>query len=67
MLCSCFPVLPGSAEAQVISSGEVKHLLIAYFVGNVSTNNIRILSCVCQMYSKPKVGRFLRHSVGSSA
>jgi len=26
----CFPILPGSAEAQVISGGIVKRLLIAY-------------------------------------
>jgi len=31
-----FPVLPGSAEAQVIWGGVVKHLLIAYFIGNIS-------------------------------
>ena len=29
------PFLPGSAEAQVIWGGIVKHLLIAYFIGNV--------------------------------
>jgi len=28
--------LPGSAEAQVISGGTVKRLLIAYFIGNIS-------------------------------
>jgi len=33
---SCFPVLPGSAEAQVILGGTVKRLLIAYFIGNIS-------------------------------
>jgi len=33
---SCFPVLPGSAEAQVIWGGIVKRLLIAYFIGNIS-------------------------------
>jgi len=31
-----FPVLPGSAEAQVIWGGIVKCLLIAYFIGNIS-------------------------------
>ena len=31
-----FPVLPGSAEEQVISCGIVKCLLIAYFIGNMS-------------------------------
>jgi len=32
----CLPVLPGSAEAQVIWGGIVKHLLIAYFIRNIS-------------------------------
>jgi len=32
----CFPVLTGSAEAQVIWGGIVKHLLIVYFIGNIS-------------------------------
>jgi len=31
-----FPVLPGSAEVQVISGGIIKCLLIAYFIGNIS-------------------------------
>jgi len=37
MRFSCFPVLPGSAEAQVIWGDTVKRLLIAYFIGNIST------------------------------
>ena len=36
MWFSCFRVLPGSAAAQVIWGGIVKHLLIAYFIGNIS-------------------------------
>jgi len=36
MRFSCFPILPGSAEAQVIWGGIVKRLLIAYFIGNIS-------------------------------
>jgi len=40
MQFSCFSVLPGSAEAQVISSRLVKHLLIAYFIGNISAKKI---------------------------
>ena len=35
MWFSCFPVLPGSAEAQVIWGGMVKRLLIARFIGNI--------------------------------
>jgi len=36
MRFSCFTTLPGSAEAQVIWGGTLKHLLIAYFIGNIS-------------------------------
>jgi len=60
---SCFPVLPGSAEAQVISGDTVKRLFIAYFIGNISAKKISKCVHICQSYSKPKVGRFLRHSV----
>jgi len=35
MWFSCFHVLPGSAQAQVIWGGIVKRLLIAYFIGNI--------------------------------
>jgi len=41
---SCFPVLPGGAEAQNIRGGIIKHLLIAYFIGNISGKNIKIHS-----------------------
>jgi len=40
MWFSCFCILPGSAEAQVIWGGIVKRLLIAYFIGNISAKNI---------------------------
>jgi len=54
MQFSCFPVLPGSAGAQVIWCGTVKYLLIAYFLGNISAKISKFdQSCV-----KPKVGRF---------
>jgi len=36
MWFSCFPILTGSAEPQVIWGGIVKRLLIAYFIGNIS-------------------------------
>ena len=36
MRFSCFPVLPGIAEAQVVWGGIVKRLLIAYFIDNIS-------------------------------
>ena len=63
MCFSCFRVLPGSAEAQVIWSGIVKRLLIAYFIDNISAKKISKSINVHQSYSKLKVGRFLRHSV----
>jgi len=50
----CFPVLPGSAEAQDIWGGTVKRLLIAYFIGNISAKKFKMRSR-CQSYSNPKV------------
>jgi len=44
MQFSCFPVLPGSAEAQVIWGGTVKRILVAYFIGNISAKNIKMCS-----------------------
>jgi len=61
MWFSCFFVLPGSAEAQVIWSGIVKRLLIAYFIGNISAKKYQKSIHLRQSYSKPKVRRFLRH------
>jgi len=55
-----FPILPRSAEAQVIGGGIVQRLLIAYLVGNISAKNINIRS---RVYSKSNAGRFLRHGV----
>ena len=50
MRFSCFPVLPGSTEAQVIWDGIVKHLLIAYLIGNISAKkNIKIRSRVSNL------------------
>jgi len=43
----------------------VKCLLIAYFISNISAKKISKSIHVRQSYSKPKVGRFLRHSVVS--
>jgi len=40
MRFSCFPVLPGSAKAQVIWGGTVKRLLSAYFICNISAKSI---------------------------
>jgi len=47
MWFSCFPVLPGSTEAQVIWGGILKHLLTAYFTGNISAKKYQnLLICV---------------------
>jgi len=53
----CFPILPGSAEAQVIWGGTVRRLLIACFIGNISAKKWKSIH-VRQSYSKPKVGLF---------
>ena len=55
---SCFPVLPGSAEAHVIWGGIAKRLLIAYFISNISAKKISKCVHVCQSYSNANVGRF---------
>jgi len=41
MWFSCFRVLPGSAEAQVIWGGIVNRLSIAYFIGNISAKKYK--------------------------
>ena len=64
---SCFRVLSGSAEAQVIWGGVVKRLLIAYFIANITAKKVSKSIHVRQSYSKPKVGRFLRHGVDENA
>jgi len=58
MRFSCFPALPGSAEAQVTWGGTVKRLLIAYFISNISAKKTSKCVHVCQSYSKPNMGRF---------
>jgi len=44
----------------------VKCLSIAYFIGNISTKKISKSVHMYQSYSKPNVGRFLRHGVVSA-
>jgi len=58
-----FPVLPCSAEAQVILGGVVKRLLIAYFTGSICAKKYQNPFTRVQSYTKPKVGRCLRHGV----
>jgi len=49
MRFSCFPILPGSAEAHVIWDGTVKGLLIAYFIRNISAKYIKMGSCMSKL------------------
>jgi len=46
-----------------IWGGIVKHLLIAYFIGNISAKKYENPFMCVKSYSKPKVGCFLRHGV----
>jgi len=57
-----FPVLPGSAEEQVIWCDIVKCLLIAYFIGNTSAKKCQNpLTCV-KVIASQMWNVFLRHS-----
>ena len=56
MQFSCFPVLLGSAEAQVLRGGTAKRVLII-FICNIVPKMSKSVH-MCQSYSKPKVGRF---------
>jgi len=57
MWFSCFPVLTGSAEAQVIWDGIVKHIFNAYFISNISAKKMKIHSCASKLY-QAKGGTF---------
>ena len=47
MRFSCFPVLLSSGEAHVIWGGTIKHLLTAYFIGNISAKKYQnAFACV---------------------
>jgi len=65
MQFSCFPVLPGSAEAQVISGGIVKRLLIAYFISNISAKNVKVRSRVSNL-QQAKGGTFFETRCSAS-
>jgi len=56
MWFSCFPILPGSAEAQVIWGGIVKRLFDCLLYRWHFCRKISKSIYVCQSYSKPKVG-----------
>jgi len=66
MWFSCFPVLPCSAEAQVIWGGILKHLLIAYFIGNISAQKHQILFMCVKVITSNSWDVFLRHGVFSN-
>jgi len=63
MRFSCIPVLPSSAETQVIWGGIVKRRLIAYIIGNISAQNIKMCSRVSKLYQTNGGMFFFRHSV----
>ena len=60
---SCFPVLRGSAEAQVIWGGILKHLFIAYFISNISAKKYQNLFMCVKVIASHRWDVFLRHSV----
>jgi len=60
---SCFPVLTGSAEAQVISGGKVKRLLIAYIIGNIYAKIYQNPSMCVKVIASQRWDVFLRHGV----
>jgi len=60
MWFSRFPVLSGSAEAQVTWGGIVKRLLIVYFIINIYAKKYQNpFMCLKVIASQTKVGRFL--------
>jgi len=61
-----FPVLPNSAEAQVISGGTLKRLLIAYFIGNISAKKYQILFTRVKVIASQRWDVFMRHGVHAS-
>jgi len=61
---SCFPILPGSAEAQVISGGTTKHLLIVHTLSVIFLpTNIKIRACVSKLQQAKGVTFFERRCI----
>jgi len=60
-----FSVSAGSAEALARWGEKIKHILITYFVSNMSAKNYEKWVHVCRHHCKMKVGRF-RDAVISS-
>jgi len=63
MWFSRFPVLPGSAEAQVTCGGIVKRFLIAYFIGNISAKKYQNPFMRVKVIASQRWDVFLRHGV----
>jgi len=63
MWFSWIPVFPGSAEAQVIWGGILKHLLIAYFIGNISSKKYQNLFLCVKVIASHRWDVFWRHGV----
>ena len=57
------PFCKSSAEAQVIWGGILKHLLSAYFIGNISAKKYRSLSTCVRVTASQRWDVFLRHGV----
>jgi len=57
-----FPVSPGSAEALVSWGGKIKHILIAYFLGNIFAKNCRNRTVYVQIIASQN-GTFLRQCI----
>ena len=57
-----FSALQGSAGTLIRCSGKIQHLLIAYFLGNISAKYCENPTMLSQVIAKT-LGMFLRHSV----
>jgi len=63
VLYSGIPISQGNAEALDRWGGKTKHRMISYFLSDTSAKNYRNPIMYVKIYSKSKVGRFLRHGV----
>jgi len=62
-IISGFPVSPGSAEALVKWGGKIRHVLIAYFLGNIFAKNCCNRTVYLKIIAIQRWDVFLRHSV----
>ena len=61
-----FPVSPCSAEAQVRRDGQIKCILIAYFLGSTCAKNYRNRTVYVKIIASQRWDVFLRHGVYKS-